>query len=157
MIYNVKIVKVELCGCGSEGDMIISLNDILYRVYYQMPDDYIKDSILKKANWLQESERVFKITENSTFNALIDLWLVYGHCKLTSNKIKNKPSDLNICGGICRGDILNISSGNELQIDCGIQIDVDNESEISEEFKIGDYIEVSGTFQIYMPHTDFER
>jgi hypothetical protein len=155
--HNVKIIKIELCGCGAEGNMIIRLNEVLYKVYYQMPDDYIEEFFIKKSNWIQESSRVYNINENESCNTLIDLWLVYGDCKIIDNKIKHLPSDLHSCGGRCKGEIVNISKDGTLRIDCGILIDVDIEFGIPEKCDIGEYVEISGTYQAYLPNTDFER
>lgn len=157
MIYEVKIRGIELCGCGDEGDLIIQLNGKLFKVYYQMPDNFIKEYLLNKLEWKQESSLVYKIKDSNNCNILIDLWLVYGHCKLTENKNKLFPIDINKCGGLCRGEIISITQDSEVRMDCGIFIDVDNEEDLNTRYKIGKYIEVSGTYQIYFPNTKYER
>lgn len=53
MIYEVKIKEIELCGCEVEGDMIIELNKGLFRVYYQLPDSFVKENLLNVMEWEQ--------------------------------------------------------------------------------------------------------
>ncbi|NOW83971.1 hypothetical protein B0H39_001852 [Clostridium beijerinckii] len=157
MIYEVKIREVEPCGCGDEGDLIAELNGKLFKVYYQMPHDFIKEYLLNKLVWEQEDSFVYKIKDSDNCNILINLWLVYGHCKLTENKNKLFQIDLNKCGGLCRGEIISITQDSQVRIDCGIFIDVDNEEDLNSEYKIGAYVEVRGTYQIYFPNTEYDR
>ena len=157
MIYEVKIIAIELCECGYEGNLIIDLDGKLFKVYYQMPDNFIEEYLLDKFEWTQESSFVYKIIENNNCNMLIDLWLVYGHCKLTNDKNKQLPIDVNKCGGLCRGKIVSISQDREVRIDCGILIDVDDEEELSNNYITGEYVEVNGTYQIYFPNTEYNR
>jgi hypothetical protein len=157
MIYEVKIKEIELCGCGNEGDLKIELNGNLFKVYYQIPDYFIKEYLLNKLDWKQESSLVYKIKDSDNCNILVDLWLVYGHCKLTENKNKLLPIDVNKCGSLCRGEIISITQDSEVTIDCGICIDVDNEEALDSKYKIGEYVEVSGTYQIYFPNTEYDR
>lgn len=157
MIYEVKIREIELCGCGNEGNMVIELNGNLFKVYYQMPNYFIEEYLLNKLDWDQEDSLVYKIKGSDNCKMLIDLWLVYGYCKLTENKNKLFPIDINKCGGLCKGEIISINQNNELRMDCGILIDVDNEKELNDKYKIGDHVEVTGTYQIYLPNTEYDR
>lgn len=157
MIYEVKIAEIELCECGNEGNLIINLEGKIFKVYYQMPDNFIEEYVLNKFEWIQESSFVYKIKQSSNFKILIDLWLAYGHCKLTKNKSKLLPIDVNKCGGLCRGEIVSISQDREVRIDCGILIDIDNEEELNNNYIIGEYVEVSGTYQVYFPNTEYGR
>lgn len=88
---------------------------------------------------------------------IIDLWLVYGHWKITKNRDKQFPTDIKICGGLCRGEIISTFEDRAIRIDCGIVIDVDNELDLNEDYGIGEFVEVSGTYQIYLPNTDYDR
>lgn len=159
MIHEVIIREIELCSCGDEGDITVELNGSLFKVYYQMPDYFIKENILSKFHYIQTDiwGRKYKINEIDNCNMLIDLWLVYGHCKLTENKNKLLPIDTIKSGGLCRGEIITLNQDNEVRIDCGILIDVDDEEELNNEYKIGRFVEVSGTFQIYFPNTEYDR
>lgn len=155
MEYNAKVKEVYLCGCGNEGNMLVQIGNKLLKVYYQAPDAFIEEYLIKKANMIPQTSLEFGLPDKSNVSFSIDLWLVYGECKRMNDKIKKYPSSLKVCGGIISGEVISVYNENEFRIDCGIFLDVDNESDVHNWLTIGDYVEVTGTYQVYFPETDF--
>lgn len=122
----------------AEGRLLISINDIQLSVYYQAPEEFINEYIAKLP--CQKD---------------IDLWLVYGQGIINECKEKTFPNDIKICGGIFKGIVVEVKSEDEFTLDCGLLIDVQDEG--NPNFKKGDYIKTSGTYQIYFEETNWTR
>lgn len=119
-----------------EGHLNLKIGDFDIKTYYFAPNEYIKANIHKND----------KIT--------IDLWMVIAAIKKVMDTQKllvcDKDEDL------IRGEIKSILSNRELQVDCGILIDVENEDPIND-FHVGDFIETNGDYQIYFPDSKWDR
>ena len=151
VLYNAKIEKLKLCGCGDEGNLIININDIKLNGYYQAPDEWILKFLTINGTVIKS--RVFNEYEVNA-EIQIDLKVVYGNYNLIDQKIKSYPDNLEISGGDFRGEIVKSNSEDSFLIDCGFLIDIENESKTGL-FKIGDYIKTSGTYQVYFPDTEY--
>ena len=121
-----------------EGSIHISINNTLVFACYLAPYDFAKEYLCI----------------NKTIP--IDFWLLYGTAKQNSIPVKYVPDDLAIAGGIIKGQVTKKFSPHEFRIDCGpFEIDVLNEAAI--ELGVGDYIETKGTYQIFLPGTDYTK
>lgn len=156
MIYKVKIKEISLCGCGNEGNMLIEFGNNSLMVYYQAPDAFIKEYIIQKTNNIKKNPLEFILSDDKALFP-IDLWLVYRECRKLNSIEKEFPKNLNVSGGTIKGEIVSLSTENEIRIDCGIIIDIDNESNTPNLLSKGDYVEVAGTYQVYFPRTEYCR
>jgi hypothetical protein len=138
MIYNAMIKKIKLCECDCEGSMIIKFNNIEINTYFQIDASFY--------DVLRDKEEIE-----------IDLWLVYGTPRRIEKEERFFPLNLDISGGVFKEKIVSILSDNEFRVDCGIFIDVDSEEPIKDDLQVGDFITISGTYQVFFPGTIYER
>jgi hypothetical protein len=138
MIYNAMIRKMKLCECDCEGSMIINFNNIEINTYFQIDASFY--------DALREKEEIE-----------IDLWLVYGTPRKIEKKDRFFPSNLDVSGGVFKGEIVSTLSDTEFRVDCGMLIDVDSEEAINDDLQVGDFITLSGTYQVFFPGTTYER
>jgi hypothetical protein len=141
IIYKVKIENSALCECENEGDLIIRLNERILRAYFQTDKDFYDNYILPSKN--KEIE--------------VDLWLVYGTPRKIDLLEMNYPIGTQKAGGTYRGIITNIINEEEFILDCGLKIDVSSEIKLTSEFKVGEFIEITGTYQAFFPKTKFSK
>jgi hypothetical protein len=141
IIYKVIIRDSELCDCENEGDLTVQINKYTLKTYFQADADFYEKHILKG--------------RDKEMN--IDLWLVYGLPKKIDKEEKTYPSDTRKGGGTFRGRVISIMNEDEFRLDCGLYIDVDSEIQLDRKIKVGDYIEITGTYQVFFPETKYER
>jgi len=156
MIYKTRIKEIVLCGCGYEGYMIIELCKNLLKVYYQANDSFIEEYIIRNVDIVSRNSLQYKFFNNDKAIFPLDLWLVYGKCKKLNTCDREYPISINECGGKIKGEIVSLINKDEIRVDCGIIIDVDNELSIDGLIK-GDFIETAGTYQVYFPETEFSK
>jgi hypothetical protein len=138
MFYNAIIKKMELCECACEGSMIIKFNNTEISTYFQVDASFY--------DLLRDKEEIE-----------VDLWLVYGTPRRIEKEECFLPSNIDVNGGIFKGKIVSILSNTEFRIDCGILIDIDSEKAMMDDFQVGDFIAISGTYQVFFPGTIYER
>jgi len=153
MIYTVKIKEVNLCGCGVEGDMVIELLSNTFKVYYQAPDSFIQEFILNRNNFIKESDLKYTGVDNECIIS-VDLWLVYGKVKKVNKSERKFSNSCRVGGGLLKGDVISIFNDGDLRINCGIVIDITDDSGSVNAIE-GDFVEIEGTYQVYFPETEF--
>ncbi|MCL5774322.1 MAG: hypothetical protein M1536_08105 [Firmicutes bacterium] len=131
MKYNAVVKEIHPCGCTVEGDVLLDLNGLLFRCYYQMDEKYalkyfVEDSIVA-----------------------VDLWLRWGYAK----KIDTEKRIMSKFPHVGREEVLGqaeeIFNENEFRLKSEIDIDVELEQETTDDFAEGDYLLIQGTYQAY--------
>lgn len=147
MKCNALIQEVFLC-CGYEGEMLLDINGIQFRVYYQDNDEYIESNILGPGYKASKSGMILKWDERSGYGLKkieVDLSLIYGKLKKITENKKELGISKQSAGAKIKGQVISVISPEELRVDCGLlTIDIKNEGNIKD-VVTGDFIETEGT------------
>lgn len=141
MIYLSKIKRV-ISWDDYQGTLLISLGALELLTAYQIVSG---EFIFHR----------FQLGENQP----VDVWLVFGKMKHSTTKEKKVMASISSCHGELRGQISRILNKFEYRIDCGkLIIDVNTQDYPSMEvFMVGDYVEISGEFQVFFPDTSCNK
>lgn len=132
MLQDARIVKVNVCGCEAEGDVIISIGNLSLRCYVQMEKSEIFDNFIVGSSMP------------------VDLWLVYGKWARIDNNKKLLAKDLKVCGGTIYGKVTEILSKEEKYLRLESELTIDVHMELADDLpKVGDWIAATGTYQVY--------
>lgn len=131
MKYNAVVKEIHPCGCTVEGDVLLDLNGLLFRCYYQMEEKYALKYFVEDSN------------------VSIDLWLRWGYAKKidTGKRIMSKFPHVGREEVI--GSIEEIFNKKEFRLKSEIDIDVEIEQGSTDDFSEGDYLLIQGTYQAY--------
>ena len=137
MLYNAEIITASKLY-EFEGFITIKLDNELLYVSYQAPYEFAIE-------YIHINEKI-----------PVDIWLLDGKAKIMNIPSKQHPNNPKIAGGIIEGQVKAVFSSQEFRIDSGLlEIDIGNDEPI--ELRENDFIETSGTYQIFFPGTEWSK
>lgn len=121
-----------------EGVVTVTLNGEDITAFYLAPYEFARE-YLRRGKQLE-----------------VDLWLFDSNARISQTPLREIRHDSNSSGRLIKGQVKKCFTQYEFRVDCGpFEIDVLNEIPI--DLCIGEYIETRGSYQIFLPSTDYTK